>query len=120
MRDLDRARARAFAAADPAALREVYAAGSVALATDVARVTALRARGLRGEGLAVEVVDVALRAAGAGRVDLAVVDRLGGYTLTDRHGTVRASVPGRGEAGWQVRLVPSGSGGWRIDSVAPA
>lgn len=120
VRGLDRVRAQAFAAADPAALREVYAPGSAALATDTARLTELRSRGLRGEGLSVQIVDVALRAAGTGSVELAVVDRLDRYTLTDRHHRVRASMPGRGEAGWQVRLVPSGTGGWRIEAVSPA
>lgn len=119
LRDLDRRRARAFAAADAGVLRQVYAPASAPLATDVASIAALRAAGLRGTGLRVRIDRVRVAGSGPGRVDLDVADRLAGYALTDRRGVTRARVPGRGAATWRVRLVPAGTG-WLISTVTRA
>lgn len=58
-----------------------------------------------------------MRETGPGRVDLAVVDRLAGYTLADDRGVARVHVPGRGEANWHLRLVPGNGGAWLISTL---
>lgn len=120
LRELDRRRALAFSTSDAAALGEVYAPGSAALAADRDGLAALRAKGLHSNGLRVRLERVAVREAVSGRVELAVVDRLAGYALADRRGATRAEVPGRGPVTWQVRLVPAGNGGWVISEVTRA
>ncbi|WP_436701915.1 hypothetical protein [Nocardioides sp. BYT-33-1] len=76
LRDWDRARSRAWAEADPAALRRLYAPGSAAGRRDVAMLRAWLRRGLRVEGLAMQVLAVELRRRTDDRIVLVVTDRV--------------------------------------------
>lgn len=78
LRDWDRSRAAAWAANDPAALDRLYVRGSRAGAADVAMLRAWRDRGLRVEGMSMQVLAVELRARTERRLVLVVTDRLVG------------------------------------------
>lgn len=78
LHDWDRARAAAWAAGDPAALRDLYAPGSAAGRADVAMLRRWTARGLRVEGMAMQVLAVELRLRTDRRLVLVVTDRLVG------------------------------------------
>jgi hypothetical protein len=71
-------RAEAWAAGDAAALRSLYAPGSPAGRADVAMLRAWRNRGLRIEGMRMQLLDLDLRRGSADRLDLVVTDRLTG------------------------------------------
>jgi hypothetical protein len=115
--DLDAARARAFASADPAALDAVYSPGSPALARDRAALARLAAAGLRADGLRIDALDVAETARGERRVRLRVADVLRAYALVDAAGAVVETRPGRGRASWTVTLL-RGDEGWQVYDVA--
>lgn len=78
LRDWDRARAAAWAEGDPAALRDLYARGSAAGRADVAMLRRWTARGLRVEGMGMQVLAVELRLRTGRRLVLVVTDRLVG------------------------------------------
>ncbi|KRA32573.1 MULTISPECIES: hypothetical protein [unclassified Nocardioides] len=78
LRDWDRSRAAAWAAGDPAALARLYVEGSRAGAADVAMLRAWRERGLRVEGMSMQVLAVELRSRTDRRLVLVVTDRLVG------------------------------------------
>ena len=77
LHDLDRSRARAFAAGEPGGLAAVYVRGSPVLRHDRAVLGAYARRGLTVQGARLRLLDVRVRAASADRVALRVVDRLG-------------------------------------------
>jgi hypothetical protein len=72
----DRARARAFATGDLAALRALYRPGSAAGTADVRLFRAYRARGLRIEGMRMQLLGVEVLHEGPHRLRLRVTDRL--------------------------------------------
>jgi hypothetical protein len=113
---LDAARATAYAAADPAALRAVYAADAPALARDRRQVSALATAGAHTAGLRLRTDRVTLLRRGAGRAELRVIDVLDRYELRARDGSLLARRPGRPRAAWTVTLVRS-AGRWRIYDV---
>ncbi|WP_141007254.1 hypothetical protein [Nocardioides humi] len=76
LRDWDRSRSRAWADGDTAALRRLYVAGSAAGDRDVAMLRAWLRRGLRVEGMAMQVLAVELRKRTDRRIVLVVTDRL--------------------------------------------
>lgn len=78
---LDAARARAFAASDPATLAQVYVPGSDVLARDTARIARLKDRGVSATGVRHAVNSVRLVQAGAARVVLRVEEKLRGYEV---------------------------------------
>ncbi|HWJ08602.1 MAG TPA: hypothetical protein VNS46_04455 [Nocardioides sp.] len=78
LRDWDRARAAAWAAGDAEALGELYAPGSAAGRADVAMLRRWTARGLRVEGMTMQVLSVELRLRTGRRLVLVVTDRLVG------------------------------------------
>lgn len=78
LRDWDRARADAWAAGDADALRRLYVRGSGAGRADVAMLRKWAGRGMRVEGMSMQVLAVELRARAARRVVLVVTDRLVG------------------------------------------
>jgi hypothetical protein len=78
LRDWDARRSAAYAAADVAALRRLYADGSVAGRRDVAVLLSYRSRGLRVVGLTTQLLDVRSEPGPAGAVVLRVTDRLAG------------------------------------------
>ena len=78
LRDWDRARARAWARGDVGALRALYVRGSAVGSQDVAMLRAWLRRGLRVEGMAMQVLAVELRRRTDRRIVLVVTDRLVG------------------------------------------
>jgi hypothetical protein len=113
---LDSARAAAFAAADPAGLRGVYAPGSPALRRDAAALRGLRAAGLAAADLRLVPLTVRVAQVRRDRVVLDVEDRMASYRLLRADGSVAAARPGRGRARWSMVLVPGGQG-WRVYDV---
>lgn len=118
LEELFAARARAFAAADEAALAGVYAPSAPGGAADVRLVRALAAAGRTAEGVRHRVSAVDVVALDADRTELRVVDSLGAYDVRDAAGVVVARRPGRGEAVQRIRLVRTGAG-WRLVDVRP-
>ncbi len=119
--DLDRSRARAFAAGDAAALTEVYVRGSTVLRRDRAVLAAYARRGLTVRGAGLRLLEVRVGAASAGRVVLRVVDRLGparvrrgaerwSRSLPRDHPTLHRLGLVRTAAGWRIAQVRSLSG----------
>lgn len=74
----DERRASAWAAGDATALRALYTPGSSAGRRDVAMLRAWSARGLRVDGLAMQLLSVDLRRRTPDRLVLDVTDRLAG------------------------------------------
>jgi hypothetical protein len=79
---LDRQRARAYAAADPALLRTVYLPGSAALRRDQRLLARYARRGLHVDGLRMHVADLRVRAGRPGLAVLRVRDRVAAGTVT--------------------------------------
>jgi hypothetical protein len=119
LEELFAARARAFAAADEAALAGVYAPSAPGGAADARLVRALAAAGRTAAGVRHRVSAVDVVAVDADQAELRVVDSLGPYDVRDATGTVVARRPGRGEAVQRVHLVRT-DGGWRLVDVQPA
>ncbi|MBM0126364.1 hypothetical protein [Pimelobacter simplex] len=93
LRDWDRSRARAWAEGDVAALRELYVRGSPAGERDVAMLRAWLRRGLRVEGMAMQVLAVELRRRTDRRIVLVVTDRLSGAVGVRPGSGERAALP---------------------------
>ena len=120
LRDWDARRAAAYASADVAALRRLYADGSVAGRRDVAVLRSYRARGLRVVGLTTQVLTVRSEHRAKGEVVLLVTDRLAGAVAVGPGRRVRLPAgvartrrvtlvdEGRG---WVVAQVRAGTGG---------
>jgi hypothetical protein len=113
------ARARAFEAADEAALDGVYAPSAPGGAADARLVRALAAAGRTARGVHHRVSAVDVVTVEGDRAELRVVDRLAPYDVRDAAGAVVARQPGRGEAAQRVRLVRTAAG-WRLVDVQPA
>jgi hypothetical protein len=116
LEELFAARARAFAAADEAALAAVYAPSAAGGAADARLVRALAAAGRTAEGVRHRVSAVDEVAVDADRAELRVVDSLGAYDVRDAAGAVVARQPGHGEAVQRIRLVRTDAG-WRLVDV---
>lgn len=119
LRDWDLRRARAWAAGDPAALRGLYTAGSPAGRTDRSMLRRWRERGLRVEGLRMQLLRVRVRSRSADRVVLVVSDRLaGGVAVGDG---VRRPLPRDAASTRTVTLRRAGGGRaggeWRVSTV---
>lgn len=115
LRDWDRARAAAWAAGDPAALRGLYAPGSAAGRADVAMLRRWTARGLRVEGMTMQVLSVELRLRTDRRLVLVVTDRLVGAVAVgpdDR----RSALPRDGETRRRLEFRRTG-GDWLLASA---
>ncbi len=90
LRDWDARRSAAYAAADVAALRSLYADGSIAGRRDVAVLRSYRARGLRVVGLTTQLLDVrSEHRTQRARSILRVTDRLAGAVAVGRGRRVR-------------------------------
>ncbi|HEU0103261.1 MAG TPA: hypothetical protein VFR07_13165, partial [Mycobacteriales bacterium] len=116
---LDGLRGQAFGGAGPGPLAEVYVPGSAALAADRAALAALTASGRTASGLAHQVRRVEQTSYGGDRARVRVVDVLGPQTVRDAAGAVVETLPGRGEASYDVELVRAPAG-WRIAAVQRA
>lgn len=108
----DDRRAAAWAAADPAALAGLYTPGSAAGTRDVAMLRAWSARGLRVEGLRMQLLAVDVRRRTPERLVLAVTDRLVG-AVAEPGGL---PLP-RDRASRHVVTMRWVEGEWRVSSV---
>lgn len=101
---LDRRRALAYARDDPAALRQVYVAGSRVLAADTATLRRYVADGLCVRGMRLEVTGLSVVRHSRRAAVLAVTDRLAGYDVVDARGRLVRHEPGRGPVRWRITL----------------
>ena len=118
LRDLDLRRAAAFANADEGVLASVDAAGSPALAADLAVVGALAAAHLQARGYRLSILDVRPVRVAAGAAVLSVRDVRRAYQLVADGSSVVAYRPERAAARWIVELVRMG-GRWLVSAVRP-
>jgi hypothetical protein len=87
----DLARARAYASGDVAGLRSLYVDGSTAGTTDARILRAFLRRGLRVEGMRMQLLAVEVLAHGRNRWRLRVTDRLHGAVAVAGSGPVAGS-----------------------------
>lgn len=114
LRTWDRARARAWAAGDPGALRRLYTPGSRAGRTDVGLLRGYLGRGLRVTGMRMQVDSVAAVRADDDRLELRVTDRLVRAVAVGRG--VRVPLPRDGWTRRRLVLVRAGET-WRVAEV---
>ncbi|HVK30149.1 MAG TPA: hypothetical protein VM575_17555 [Nocardioides sp.] len=115
LRDWDRARAAAWEAGDPAALRALYAPASAAGRADVAMLRRWSARGLRVEGMAMQVLAVELQLRTGRRLVLVVTDRLVGAVAVGPGGR-RTDLPRDGASRRRLEFRRLG-GDWLLASA---
>jgi ribosomal protein L31E len=119
LHDWDRARARAFARGDTVALRRLYTSRSRAGTADVRTLRQYVRRGLRVEGMRMQLLAVDVLEQGSDRIQLRVTDRLAdGAVAVDA--TSRLPLPDDVASTRVVELVRrDGSGPWQVASVSP-
>ena len=113
----DDRRAAAWAAGDPAALRALYLPVSTAGRSDVAMLQAWQRRGLRVEGLRMQLLDLDVRRAATDRLELVVTDRLTGAVAAGPG--VRLELPHDRATTRRIVLVRLGAR-WRVAQASPA
>lgn len=118
LRAWDERRSRAWAAGDPGALRSLYTAGSRAGRADRSMLRRWSERGLRVEGLRMQVLAVRVRARSPVRLVLLVTDRVAGGVAVGRAG-VRVHLP-RDRASTREVTLRLVAGEWRVGRVTPA
>lgn len=111
LHEWDARRASAWAAEDPAALRALYPPGSALGRSDVRALRAWSARGLRVEGLQVQLLRIGVRRAGPDRLELLVTDRLAGAVAV---GDGSRRPLRRGEVSTRVLVLVRAAGDWRL------
>lgn len=117
LRRWDRRRAQAFAAGDVDALRRLYVPGSGAGAADVAVLAAYVSRGLRVEGMRMQVLGVDVLEESPGVVRVRVTDRLASAFAVDALGR-RVRLPRDAASRRVVELRRRGADGeWRVAEV---
>jgi hypothetical protein len=112
----DRARARAFAAGDVAALRSLYVAGSRAGTSDVRLLRDYLRRGLRVEQMRMQLLEVEVLDHSPDRLRVRVTDRLAGAVVVGPG--LRRRLP-RDRASTRVVELRRGAGErWRVREVS--
>lgn len=111
----DRRRSAAWAAGDPHRLGTLYVRGSLAGRADRSALRAYAARGLRVEGLAMQLLAVRVLAASGHRLALRVTDRLAAGVAVGRG--ARTPLP-RDEPSQRVVVLRRTGGEWRVASVS--
>jgi hypothetical protein len=111
LHDWDDRRAAAWAADDPGALRALYTGGSPVGRADVALLRRWHERGLRVDGMQLQLLEIEVRRASATHLDLVVTDRLTGAVA--RRPGVRVPLPADVPSTSRVVLVRDG-GTWRV------
>jgi hypothetical protein len=112
----DADRAAAWSAGDAEALADLYADGSRAGARDVGMLARYAERGLRVEGMQMQVVAFEEVDSRADRLVLRVTDRVVGAVAVGEHGRTR--LPSARPVPRRITFVRQG-GRWVVDSVAP-
>jgi hypothetical protein len=116
LRRWDRARGRAFADGDPAALSKLYVDGSAAGTADLRLLRAYLRRGLRVEGMRMQLLRVEVLHDDPARLRLRVTDRLTGAVAVGR-GT-RLELPRDAASTRVVELRrPAAGAQWRVAEV---
>lgn len=115
-RRLTERRAAVISAGDVAALTSVEVLGSRAHAADAAILADLAARGLRIDGLSVEVAGVELVSAADTQVRVAVTSVTSGYRQLRADGTTETAVPAGGQR-TVVLVLELTSDGFRVTDV---
>ncbi len=114
LHDWDRRRSAAWATGDAAALRALYASGSVAARRDVRLLRGYLDRGLRVEGLTTQVLDAEVLSLSARRLVVSVTDRVvGGVAIGPGSAT---ALPRGAPVSRRVTLVRGGRG-WVVAAV---
>ena len=111
----DDQRAQAWASGDPAALRDLYTAGSPAGRADRAMLRSWHERGLRVTGLRMQLLAVRVRRWSDGRIVLVVTDRLAGGVSVGSG--VRVPLP-RDEPSTRRVVLRRVAGEWRVRRVS--
>jgi hypothetical protein len=114
--DWDRRRAAAYADADPGALRRLYSAGSGAVRADLSILRGYLDRGLRVEGLRMQVLDLRVLTARPNRMRLAVTDRVARAVAVAAGSGARWPLP-RDRATARVLTLVRAGGEWRVLEV---
>lgn len=117
LHDWDQRRAAAWAVADPAALRRLYAPGSRAGTADLAMLRAWRERGLRVVGMQMQLLSVSVRSDTDRRLVLVVSDRLASAVAVGDG--VRRPLP-RDAASTRRLVLVRAAGEWRMAQVGTA
>lgn len=115
VRTWDRERARAFADGDVAALRELYVTGSTAGASDVALLEAYLRRGVRVEGMQMQLLAVEVLREEGSVLRVRVTDRLTGAEAVGRG--ARTELPRDRASTRVVELRRSRDGEWQVATV---
>jgi hypothetical protein len=115
---LDRARADALIAADPAMLSEVYTDDSPARAADAGQIEAMVAAGFRVADAGHRLQSATLVADDAGATRVRVVESLPAYPVLDADGTQVASTGASARSTVVLELVRT-TAGYRIRRVLP-
>lgn len=115
LRDWDRARAGAYARGDVAALRALYRPGSRAGTADVRLLRSFLDRGLRVEGMRMQLLEVRVLARSPRRLRLRVTDRLVGASAVSA--TARRPLPGDLASTRVLELARSSAGSWLMVEV---
>lgn len=112
---LEAMRARAFDTSDAGLLRDIYAAGSAALAADEAALRGLDRRQVRAEGFAITTLRVVPMAQTATTATVSVTDELSSYLLRGVHGET-TRIPARAARTFVMVLSHDGAE-WRISDI---
>jgi hypothetical protein len=115
---LDRARADALIAADPAMLSEVYTDDSPARAADAGEIAAMVTAGLRVADAGHRLQSATLVADDPGATRVRVVESLPAYPVLDADGTQVASTGASARSTVVLELVRT-TAGYRISRVLP-
>ena len=117
LRRWDRRRAEAYAAGDRDALRRLYLPGSRAGAADLAVLEAYARRGLRVQGMRMQVLEMLVLVETPTAVRVRVTERLTGAVAVDRLGG-RTALPRDEASTREVELRRSRpEGAWRVAEV---
>ena len=114
LRGWDLSRAHAYAHGDAEALRSLYVAGSVAGTTDVRLLRSYAGRGLRVEGMKMQILAVDVLAHSQSRWRIRVTDRL--FRAVAVGNGARVVLP-RDQASTRVVAMLLRAGAWRVASV---
>ncbi|HEY5880523.1 MAG TPA: protein kinase [Nakamurella sp.] len=116
--ELDIARSRALASADPALLDEVYLPGSAAATADAAVIDDLADKGWRVLDGRHHVISVQVLEQSSGGATVAVVDTLAARAVVDGAGQQVAATVARGEQR-RVLVLDATDAGYRISAIGP-